>query len=128
MKSYVKIYGPPMMKALKTLQKIAIGMPEVCIMDTTIEAASIPTAGPSMGGPGFALDSPEEVMTFFTDVGDISEERCDTIISKSGESVGEFDFYFEWFQKPNMAQIENLINKIDEALEPIGVKYTLTTK
>ncbi|MCK4582565.1 hypothetical protein KAU18_04550, partial [Candidatus Bathyarchaeota archaeon] len=67
------------------------------------------------------------VMAFFG-VDNISEERCSNIISKSGESLGEYDFFFEWFTKPTMAQVEDLIEKIDTLLEPLGVKYTLTTK
>jgi hypothetical protein len=131
MKSYVKIYGPPLLAALKTLEKVAIDMPEVCIMDTTIQAAvgapSIPGVGASFRESYISFDDPEEVMAFLG-VDKISEERCNTIISKSGESLGENDFYFEWFTKPNMAQVEDLIEKIDAALEPLGVKYTLTTK
>ena len=38
MKSYIKIWGPPLGKAIRTLEKIAIDMPQVCIMDTFIEA------------------------------------------------------------------------------------------
>jgi hypothetical protein len=127
--SYVKIYGPPLLTALKALEKIAIDMPEVCIMDTTIQSAvgapEIP--GASFGAADISFDTPEGVMSFFG-VDDISEERCNTLISKSGESLGEYDFYFEWFTKPTVAQVEDLIEKIDEALAPLGVKYTLTTK
>ena len=129
MKSYVKIYGPPLLKALKALEKVAIGLPEVCIMDTTIQAAiGIPSAVPSIGGGDILMDSMDGVMNYFSGVGEISEERCDTIISKSGESLGEFDFFFEWFEKPTMQQVEDLIGRIDKALTPLGVKYTLTTR
>lgn len=131
MKSYIKLYGPPINEALKTLRKIAIDFPEVCVMDTGIEASfglgsvagpgGIPGAGGRQG-----LGSVEMVMNYFG--GDISEERCDTIISKSGERLGEYDFYYEWFKKPSVAQVEDLISKIDEALAPTGVKYTITTK
>ena len=115
--------------ALKALEKMAIDMPEVCIMDTTIQSAvgapEIP--GARFGAANISFDTPEGVMSFFG-VDDISEERCNTLISKSGESLGEYDFYFEWFTKPTVAQVEDLIEKIDEALAPLGVKYTLTTK
>jgi len=128
--SYVKIYGPPLLKAIKTLEKVAIGMPEVCIMDTTIMAGlGVPKMGISimeMTEP--TLDSQEGILKFFGGQGSISEERCDTIISKSGESLGEHDFYFEWFTKPTMKQVEGLIERIDDALAPLGVKYTITTK
>ena len=127
--SYVKIYGPPLLAALKALEKVAIDMPEVCIMNTTIQAAvgapEIP--GASFGAADISFDTPEGVIAFFG-VDDISEERCNNIISKSGESLGEYDFYFEWFTKPSVAQVEDLIEKIDEVLAPLGVKYTLTTK
>jgi hypothetical protein len=41
MKTFVKILGPPLNKALKELEKIAIKMPQVCIMSTPI-ALSLP--------------------------------------------------------------------------------------
>jgi hypothetical protein len=130
MKSYVKVYGPPLLKALRALEKTAIGMPEVCIMDTTIAAGlGAPKMGMSvmeMSEP--TLDSMDGVMSFFGGEGRISEERCGTIVSKSGESLGEYDFFYEWFTKPTMKQIESLIERIDEALAPTGVKYTITTK
>lgn len=125
--SYVKIYGPPLMKALKALEKVAVDMPEVCIMDTNIQAALNMPGIPSYGAGGPFFDSSQGIMEFFG-VDDIPEERCDTIISKSGETLGEYDFYFEWFTEPTMVQVEDLIKRIDEVLEPIGVKYTLTTK
>jgi hypothetical protein len=128
--SYVKIYGPPLFKALKTLEKVAIDMPEVCIMDTYIQTAvgiPVPGAGGSYEASDISFSEPKGVMEMLG-VDDIPEERCNTIISKSGESLGEYDFFFEWFTKPNMSQIEDLIKRIDEALAPLGVKYTLTTK
>jgi hypothetical protein len=120
MKSYVKVYGPPLLKAIKALERVAIGLPEVCIWDTFI--ASSPPA-----------NSYEGVSSYFAefgvaDVGKVSEKRCSTIISKSGESLGEYDFFFEWFKKPTLAELNSLIEKIDKALTPLGVKYTLTTK
>ena len=133
MKSYIKIYGPPISEALKALRKVAIDFPEVCVMDTALEASlgisSYSSPGGLTGaGGGGGLGSIEMVMDHFGGAGEISKERCDTIISKSGESVGQFDFYYEWFQKPTVAQLESLIEKIDEALAPVGVKYTITTK
>ena len=130
MKSFVKVYGPPLLKALKALEKVAVDLPEVCIMDHTI-AASV-----GLPGSGFddvttsdtTMDSMGGIMTFFGGPSAISEERCDSIISKSGESLGIYDFYFEWFKAPSMAEINSLIEMIDEALAPLGVKYTITTK
>jgi len=126
--SYIKLYGPPIYDAVKALEKIAIEMPEVCIMDTMI-AATIPSQsfGPDdrMGGTPVI---PGGVYNYFLDMGEITRERCDHIISKSGEKLGEYDFYFEWFTGPNMDQMNDLIKAIDKALAPIGVRYSITTK
>ena len=128
MKSYVKLYGPPIGKAVKALRKIAVDLPEVCIMDTGIAAAlGAPTTGSGISG-GATLDSMEGIQTFFGGTGSVPEERCGTIISKSGESLGKFDFFYEWFKKPTVAEVEDLITRIDEALADVGVRYTLTTK
>jgi len=115
-RSYLKIYGPPLLKAIRELEKVAIGMPQVCIMDTIIE-----TSTPSFETPTGAYD-------YFSSVGRITRERCDKIISKSGEMLGEHDFYFEWFKDPTQKDINDLIEKIDNALTPLGCRYTITTK
>lgn len=116
MKSLIKIYGPPTLKAIKELQKIAIDMPEVCIMDTLI------SQNPA------TFDTIEGTMEYLSGAGEVTVERCSNIISKSGESLGEHDFFFEWFTEPNMDQLNGLIGKIDEAMAPLGCKYTITTK
>jgi len=118
MKSFVKVSGPPLLKAIKALEKVAIGLPEVCIWDTFIAYSPLSSR----------YEGYEDVQDYFVGVGKVPEKRCSTIISKSGESLGEYDFFFEWFKKPTMDELNNLIEKIDEALAPLGVKYTLTTK
>ena len=136
MKSYIKLYGPPVGEALKALRKIALDFPEVCVMDTVIGAdlgvgtAIGPSWGglPGSGGQGRSYDSVDMVMSYFGGPSEISEERCGSIISESGESVGKYDFYYEWFKNPSVSELEALIEKIDEALAPLGVKYTITTK
>jgi hypothetical protein len=42
MKSYIKILGPPHLKAIKELEKVAVDMPQLCIMDT-IFSSEIPS-------------------------------------------------------------------------------------
>ena len=120
--SYIKIYGPPVNKALKALETIAVDMPEVCIMDTVIA-----------GTPDYItmFNDPQYASGYFSTPGmplEIKVERCNTIISRFGEKLGEYDFFFEWFTDPTMDQLNDLIEKIDETLAPIGCKYTLTTK
>jgi hypothetical protein len=133
MRSYVKIYGPPVLDAIKELEKIAIDMPQVCIMDHVILEDLSPSTARDIGG--------WEVKT--TDVisgGDVGPffmrrtgamvpvERCQNIISKHGEKLGENDFFFEWFEEPNKEQLKHLIEEIDKALQPLGCYYTITTK
>jgi len=120
MKSYIKISGPPLLKAIKALEKVAIGMPEVCIWNIFI--ANIPTFY-TYGDINYT-----DIDNYFSGVGEVPKKRCGTIISKSGESLGEYDFFFEWFKKPTLAELNSLIEKIDEALTPLGARYTLTTK
>ena len=124
MKSYVKLYGPPLEAGINALRKVAIDFPEVCVMDPRIEAA---ISTPRVTGTG-SQDSVSMIMDFFGGPDEISKERCETIVSKSRESVGKYDFYYEWYKKPSISQITDLIAKIDEALAPIGVRYTITTK
>ena len=114
MRSYIKIWGPPLAKAIKALEKIAIDSPEVCITDTFIEAMH-PV-------------SDKEVGNYFGPVGHVTEKRCHNIISKSGERLGEYDFFFEWFKDPSTEELNELIGKIDNELTPLGCKYTITTK
>jgi len=116
LKSYIKIYGPPVLKAIQTLQALAIDTPEVCIMDTVI-ARDIPR-----------FNERTQVMSYFEQYGQISVERCDNLISKSSGMLGEYDFVYEWFTPPTGDQVNDLIEKIDEALEKLGCKYTITTK
>jgi hypothetical protein len=121
MKSYIKIYGPPMLKSLRALEALAVDTPEVCIMDTI------------MAQELSKLSRLDEVkMYFFSSrsqhVGKITDERCKNIISKSGSELGEHDFYFEWFMPPTQEQINDLIQNVDDALSPLGAKYTITTK
>jgi len=94
-------------------------------MNTIIEAGA-PQAYSSVE-PGGGGVSQQWVTGYFSSLG-MSAERCNTIISKSAEMLGENDFFFEWFSKPTMDQLNDLIKKIDEALTPLGCRYMITTK
>lgn len=120
--SFVKIYGPPVLKSIKALERIAVDMPEVCIMDSVIA-----------GSPDYVTDfsDPDYTADYFASLPDVVEvdvERCSNIISKSGERLGDHDFFFEWFAEPTMDQLNQLIEKIDETLAPLGCRYTITTE
>ena len=135
--SFIKIYGPPIMKAIKALEKIAVDMPEVCIMNTVI-SHEIPqylardVGATQVRAPRVRTLDPDLVVwtrDYFGSSGvSIPVERCRSIISKSGESLGEYDFFFEWLEEPSQEQFNGLLGKIDEVLAPLGCYYTITTK
>jgi hypothetical protein len=115
LKSYIKIYGPPVLKAIKALEKMAVNIPEVCIMD------------PLLYSSYQTLSDDSEATSNYFGV-NMPIERCSKIISKSGEHLGDYDFYFEWLDKPDDKQLYEFIQKIDKALTPLGCRYSITTK
>jgi hypothetical protein len=111
MKSYIKIYGPPVIEGIKALEQIAIdSMPRVCIMNTMLQYGI------------------ETALSYGSPLQNLEEEVCDKIISKSGEKLGEYDFFFEWFKDPTSEEINDLIEKIDKAFVGLGCRYTIITK
>jgi hypothetical protein len=128
MKSYIKIIGPPILKTIKELEKIAVEMPEVCIMSLPIETLIVEGTGfLSYGGTlDDTVGGHAGINSYFG--AQMPEERCSNIISKSGERLGEYDFYFEWFKNPSIDEVELLIEKIDKAVMKTGASYTITTK
>lgn len=127
MRSFVKIMGPPLLKAVRELEKIAIDMPQVCIMDEAILRDFPRSLARDIGEP---FEYPEYVTDFFTRRTGVivRTERCNDIISESGEMLGEYDFFFEWLEGPSMDQLNHLIREIDEALGPLGCLYSITTR
>jgi len=99
-------------------------MPEVCIMSTVI-ANSVPSYAERLESTPLISGGAYE---YFMELGEITQERCDTIISKSGEQLGEYDFFFEWFKHPTMDELNDLIKRIDKALAKLGTRYSITTK
>ncbi len=116
-KSYIKIYGPPVSKAIKVLENIALEFPETCISDILI-ASSVPP-----------LDTSDVLYKNLNELGTSTTiTRCRKMISKSGETLGEYDFFFEWLKNPTQDDINRLIEKIDVAFASLRCRYTITTK
>ena len=127
MKSYIKIFGPPLVKALHALEKIAAESPEVLItsyFDTLCPTPSSRYAGDYTGDYDAALRN--YLDTCIPDT--VPTERKSKLISGSGHTLGEYDFFFEWAKDPTWEEIQDLLSKIDEALGPLGCKYTSVTK
>ena len=140
MKTFVKILGPPIFKALKELEKVSVNMPDVCIMSSPISLRLSNELARDLDGytgyskkpighKGLEPRLPEFAWRYFNSSGIlISRERCENIISNSELSLGEYDFYFEWKEKPKQKNIEELIEKIDSVLLPLGCLYKLVTR
>ncbi len=115
MRTFIKLEGN-VDEGLKALEKLALGMPEVCIMDTYIQSEA----------PMFNTQT--GVLNYFAAEGDTMEKRCATIISKSGVKLEGYDFVYEWFVEPRKDQYEMVMKKISDTLTPMGIKYNVVTK
>ena len=136
MRSYIKLIGPPVLKGIRALEKIAVEMPEVCIMHQTFVEGLSPRLARDVGLEPqrrasmdiTPVNSVTGVMNYFSSQGvTVSQERCESIISKSSQALGEYDFFFEWFEKPSLGQLSDLIKKIDLALGKVGCFYRITS-
>jgi hypothetical protein len=133
--TFIKILGPPILSAIKALEEVAVSMPDVCIMDTII-TNEIPRSlrrglGGQVMGREFKRDPriAEFAYGYYRSSGVvINRERCESIFSQSGASLGDFDFYFEWTKKITSAEYEEFLGKIDEKLAPLGCFYSIMNK
>lgn len=129
MRSFIKIFGPPIIKALKELERIAIDMPEVCIMDHMIRRDLAPILAGDLGSNKVKTHDFTVSGFFMKRTGVVVPvKRCYNIISNHGMKLGEYDFFFEWRKDPTSTQLDNLILKIDESFSKLGCHYTITTK
>jgi len=116
MRSYVKLEGTAVKEGIKALEQLALGMPEVCIMDLFIQSEA----------PMFNTQT--GLLNYFAAEGEAMEKRCATIVSKSGVKLDGYDFVFEWFVNPKKEQMDMLTKKMGEVLTPLGLKYTIKSK
>lgn len=126
-KSYIKIYGPPVLKSLKALVKVAADMSKkTAIHYHSVLEPTMPVYPASdFGRYGLRLIEPG--VPSETDL-EIPEEERLKLISRSGDTIGEYDFFFEWVEHPTKQQVQELIGMIDEALADCGCRYSITTR
>jgi len=120
-KTYVRIYGPPLMKALKALEGVAVEMSKATEVKFSHKCVPYPTR----------LQSDKRDWNNY--LKNLSQTYTDCyepqkIISDASMTLGDSDFVFEWSDKPTMKKVQDLIEKIDDALAGVGVHYTLTTE
>jgi hypothetical protein len=120
-RSYVKIYGPPIVKAINALEAVAVDMSKATDVKFSHKCLPYPTRYQSNTNDWNQYLKNMERM--YVDC----YEPVKLIID-SYQMLGEYDFLFEWAEKPTMAKIKDLVEKIDDALEDLGCHYTLMTE
>jgi hypothetical protein len=98
MRSYISLFGPNLLAALKKLDSLMTHDDRGELISTLLQQES-PIAGP-----------------------------LPSAIKASTALIGKHDFVFEWFKKPTLDDIRSLINAIDEVVKPTGCRYTISTK
>lgn len=119
-KTYVRIYGPPLLKAIKALEGAAVEMSKATKLKFSHKCMPYPTR---MQGDRRDWDNYlNNMRKMYVDCYEPQK-----IISDASATMGDYDFFFEWTEKPTHEQINELIKAVDETLSPLGCLYTLTT-
>jgi len=121
-RSYVKIYGPPILKAIRALEKVAVEFSKTA----TVRHFNILTPTPDYEQVG------QRAMELYGQALlpeiEIPVEEKVKLISKASDTLGDYDFFFEWGKEPTKQEVLELIEKIDEALSDCGCRYSIVTK
>lgn len=130
MKTYVKIYGPPLLEALDALQKIALDMPNVTHyhLFSSYGDPILQERAHTISADTMPEEETPNILSEARVLRDEERRVTHPSISKSGHTLGEYDFFFEWREEPSWEQLRVLISKIDKALTPLNCKYTLINK
>jgi len=103
MKSYIKLYGPSIDRAIEALEERFRDLNRHFPYGKVILHA-ISLVDPSI-----------DMVT-----GDLVQE--------GREELGDYDYAVEWNQEPTVEHVRGLIRQVDEALLYTGCRYTITTK
>ncbi len=120
-RSYVKVYGPPVLKAIKALEAVAVEMSKSTKVKFSHKCLPYPNR--YQGNTRDWNQYLKNMQNMYVDCYEPVK-----LISESQQLLGEYDFFYEWTEEPKMAQVQDLLQKIDDALEGLGCNYTLTTK
>lgn len=121
-KTYVRIFGPPLLKAIKALEGVAVDMSKNTEVKFSHKCIPYPTRTQSD-----RRDWQSYLKNLQNTYTDCYEPQ--KIISDASMTLGEYDFAFEWAEKkPSMKKVQGLIEKIDGALAELGVYYALVTE
>ena len=120
-KSYIKIYGPPILEAIKALEAVAVDLSRITKLEFSHKCLPYPSLARSVGTRNWNAYV-KNMERMYVDCYEPVR-----LISEAHQQLGEFDFFYEWDKDPSMKQIEELLGKIDVALEGLGCYYTVNT-
>jgi len=124
-RSYVKVYGPPVLKAIRALEKLAVDFSKTtAIRHYSVLTPLFPITG---SGETYSTDVSGGERMLLPEISLPVEEKV-KLISRAGDTLGEHDFFFEWTGEPTKKEVQELIAKIDEALGDCGCRYTIVTR
>ena len=119
-KTYVRIFGPPLLKAIKALEELAVDMSKTTEVKFSHKCVPYPSR---LQSDRRDWDSYlKNMRKMYVDCYEPQK-----IISDASMILGDNDFVFEWTDKPSMKKIKNLIERIDDKLSDLGCYYTLNT-
>jgi hypothetical protein len=120
-KTYIRIYGPPVLKALRALEGVAVDMSKITDVKFSHRCVPYPTR---MQTDDRGWDTYlKQLQSTYTDC-----YEPEKIISDASMTLGEYDFVFDWSKKPTRKRLMELMDKVDSALSTTGVLYTMTTE
>jgi hypothetical protein len=109
-RSYIKIYGPPILKTLWSLEQVALEMRKKRMISY------------------FSSIINSYKSTKFASSIDLPEQDDLQLVHHGTIALGEYDFFFEWESDPTTEQVTELIGRIDAVLADCDCRYTITTK
>jgi len=120
-RSYVRIYGPPLLKAIRALEAIAVEMSKA--VDVKFSHTCLPYPSRTQSDIRDWNQYLKNMENMYVDCYEPVK-----IISDASEMLGDYDFFFEWSGTPKTEQLKNFIEKMDKALGDLGCYYTVTTE
>lgn len=117
--SYIKIYGPPVLASIKALEAVAVDMSKATSLKFSHKCLPYPMQSNTRDWDEYLKNMERMYVDCYEPV---------RLIIEGQQQLGEYDFVFQWTEKPSMKKIEDLLGKIDEALKDLGSRYTITTK
>jgi hypothetical protein len=109
-RSYIKIYGPPILKTLWNLEQVAMEMRKKRMVSY------------------FSSIIASYKSTKFASSMDLPEQNDQQLVHHGAIALGDYDFFFEWESDPTTEQVTELIGRIDAVLADCDCRYTITTK